>query len=433
MNRCGTAVAHRRAPRARLSLRRNVLWNLGGVGIYNFSQWLLLLVLARLADAESVGVFSLMLAVSAPIFLTVGMNLRTVQATDAPRRWRLDEYLFLRQILNAVAVIVTMIVGFALGMRDWTLAALAVVSLSKGVQASGQVFYGYFQLRERLDLVSRSMLARSVVGPSLFLLGFWLTHKLAIAAFGLTLGWSAAQLLLDQRNARHLARDEGRPLHGIRAVRRDEVKALARKAAPLGLDQGVSSLSINIPRYLIKYVVGTAHLGVYASQAYLAQVISMATGAMSSVFVPRMAVYYHQGRRRAFIRMLLWLVFFGFAVLATAVVFAIFLGDPFIRFTLGKDYINRPLLIALMAGAGTTSLQRSLCKAMEASHSFGNYLLVDCITAGSIFAAAIPLIKLYGVVGGALSIVIGFTVGSVAVLIAMIGVMRRMPPAMDSI
>ena len=412
-----------------MSMRRNFIWNFGGVSLYNFSQWLLLLVLARLADPESVGSFSLMLAISAPIFLTVGMNLRTVQATDAPRRWRLEEYLLLRQVLNAVAILATMLAAFALGMRGWTLAAMAVVCVAKSLEAGSQVFYGYFQLRERLDFVSRSLLMRAVAGPSLFVIGFWLTRELAVAAAGLAIGWGCAQLLLDQRNARNLSREEERPLNSLSNVDRGQLMQLARKAAPLGLDQGVSSLSANIPRYLIKFFVGAAHLGVYASQAYLAQVVSMITSAMSTVFVPRMATYYHQGRRRAFVRMLAELVAFGFAILAGGLAFAVFFGNAFIRLTLGADYVNTHLLLALMAGAGTTTLQRNLCNGLVASQSFGNYLLVDTATAVAILISAVPLIHGYGIVGAAYSIVVGFAVGSIVVLFPLVGVVRSMPTA----
>lgn len=414
-------------PARRLSLRRNFVWNFGGVSLYNLSQWLLLLVLARLANPATVGRFSLMLAISAPIFLTVGMNLRTVQATDAPRRWRIEEYLLLRQILNAIAVVATMIAGFALGLRGWNVATLAVVCIAKSLEAGSQVFYGYFQLRERLDLVTRSLVTRAVAGPSLFLLGFWSTRQLAIAACGLALGWGGAQLLLDQRNASALARDEHRPIQSFREARRDQVRALARKAAPLGLDQGVASLCTNIPRYLIKFFIGAAHLGVYASQAYLGQVISMITSSMSSVILPRMSVYYHEGRRRPFLRMIGQLVLFGFAVLVAGLLFAALFGNEFIRLTLGPEYVNRPLLLALMAGAGTATLQRSLSNGLVASHAFANYLLVDAITAGAILISALPLIHAYGLIGAAYSTVIGFAAGSVAVLFALVAVIRRMP------
>lgn len=408
-------------------MRKGFAWNLGGVSIYNLSQWLLLLVLARLADPETVGSFSLILAIAGPIFLTVGMNLRIVLATDAPRRWRLEEYMLLRQILNGVAIVLTIIAGLALRMHGWTVVAVAVISIAKSLEAGSQVFYGYFQLQERLDLVTRSLWARAVSGPVLFLVGFWATGKLAIAAFGLVVGWGAAQLLLDQPNARKLAREEGRPLQPLRAARRDEVKALARKAAPLGIDQGVGSLANNIPRYLIRLFVGTTHLGVYASQAYLAQVILMINTALGAVFNQRMAVNYHRGQRRAFGRRVLQLVVFGVLVLAAGITLGALFGNEFIRLTFGAAYMNQSLLLALMAGAGATTIKNNLSLALSASQSFGSYLIVDIITTGGILVSAIPLISTHGLVGAAYSIVIGSALGSITVLIALVGVMRRMP------
>lgn len=414
-------------------MRKGFVWNLGGVSLYNFSLWLLLLVLARLADPKTVGTFSLILAIAGPIFLTVGMNLRIVLATDAPRRWRLEEYLLLRQILNAAAIGLTIIAGLVLGIHGWALVAVAVVSIAKSLEAGSQVFYGYFQLRERLDLVSHSLWMRAVLGPVLFLFGFWATDKLAIAALGLVVGWGAAQLLLDQRNARKLAREEGRPLQSLRAASRDQVKALARKAAPLGVDQGVASLSSNIPRYLIQAFVGTAHLGVYASQAYLGQVISMMNTALGAVFTQRMAMNYHHGQRRAFVRRVLQLVIFGVLVLAAGLTFGAIFGKEFIRLTLGAAYVNQPLLLALMAGAGVTTIKNNLACALTASQAFGSYLLVDSITTGGILLSAIPLIKVQGLIGAPYSIIIGSALGSIAVLVALVGVMRRMPrPSVES-
>lgn len=408
-------------------MRKGFVWNLGGVSVYNFSQWLLLLVLARLADPETVGSFSLILAIAGPIFLIVGMNLRIVLATDVARRWRLEEYMLLRQILNAIAIVLTMIAGLALRFHGWQLVAVGVVSVAKSLEAGSQVFYGYFQFRERLDLVTRSLWMRAVLGPALFLAGFWASDKLAIAALGLVVGWGAAQLLLDQPNARRLARDEDRPLQPLRSARRGEVKALARKAAPLGVDQGVASLSLNIPRYVIRAVVGTAHLGVYASQAYLAQVISMFSSALVVVFSQRMAVNYHSGERRAFVRRTLELLAFGVFVLAGGLTFGTIFGKEFIRLTFGPAYVNQPLLLALMAGAGITTIKNNLACALAASQAFGSYLIVDSITAGGVLLSAIPLIKTYGLVGAGYSIAIGSALGSVAVVIALVGVMRRMP------
>ncbi len=72
-----------------LSLRRNFAWNLLGETSYSLGQWLLLVLLARLQSPEIVGQFAYALAVTAPVYLLVGLNLRVVQATDARAVWRL--------------------------------------------------------------------------------------------------------------------------------------------------------------------------------------------------------------------------------------------------------------------------------------------------------------------------------------------------------
>ena len=96
------------------------------------------MLLARLANPEEVGRFSLTMAISAPVFLLLGMNLRVVQATDAARRWRLEDYLVLRHLLNVLATVVTMVVGLVLQMSLADLAALLAVSGAKSSRASAR-------------------------------------------------------------------------------------------------------------------------------------------------------------------------------------------------------------------------------------------------------------------------------------------------------
>lgn len=410
-----------------LSLRRSFIWNFAGNGLYNFGQWLLLVVLARVASPQIVGQFFLTLAVSAPVFLTVGMNLRTVQATDAASRWKLADYLLLRHILNVAAVFVAMAVGYLIGMRDSVLVALAVICLAKCVESVSHTYYGFFQRHERLDLVSRSLIVRSATGPAFFLLGYLLTDELTGACLGLGLGWLLPQLLLDRRNVTRLAMSLGIVLGPLRSASRSGVLALARKSAPLGLDAGISSLALNVPRYAVNFLLGSAQLGIFAGLAYLAQAISMVTTTMAVVVVTRLAQYHHEGRRSAFTRTLGKLVLFALAVLAVTVAGSAVIGGPFLRLTLGPEYVDRALMMALMVSAGLMTLQRSLCKGLEASLHYKTYLLVDLLTTGVVAASVWPLIQSWGLLGAAAAIAVGFAVGCLAAGCALVFVIRAMP------
>jgi O-antigen/teichoic acid export membrane protein len=85
------------------SLKKNFFWSLAGNIIYALCQWLMLVIIARLGNEKDVGAYTLALAISAPIVLFLGMNLRVVIATDQKHDFKFRDYLFLRIISSAIA------------------------------------------------------------------------------------------------------------------------------------------------------------------------------------------------------------------------------------------------------------------------------------------------------------------------------------------
>jgi O-antigen/teichoic acid export membrane protein len=337
------------------------------------------------------------------------------------------EYLSLRHVLNAVALSGTLVIGYAVGLRGEAFAAILVVGLAKCVEAISQTYYGYFQKHERLDLVARSLLLRSLSGPLFFCIGLLLGHHLSFACAGLLVGWLIPQWLADRRSAKIVAKATGSSLG--RGERTDwvQVRAMARTGAPLGIDAGLSSLAVNVPRYAIQVILGAASLGTYVALAYLAQTVQLVTASMAGAVIARLAVYHHQGRKRAFLRLLIRLTVFGMGILAVALLGALLVGAPFLRLTLGPEYVDQDLLIALLLAAGAITFQRSLCKCLEASWRFKTYVVVDAITTGAIAILSPFFVHAWGVMGAAVAMGGGFLIGSVAVGVALIDVVRRMP------
>lgn len=367
-----------------------------------------------------------MLAIAAPVFLTVGMNLRVLQVTDASRIWVLSEYLALRHILNLLAVILTVAVGAIAGLDAVELVALAIISLAKCVEAVSQTYYAYFQQHDRLDLVARDLIARSVTGPLLFLIGVAFGGNLIFGALGLLVGWLLPQLLFDRPNARRLAAGGGLALNGRGGLEWRSLARLARKGAPLGLDQGVSSLAINIPRYAVLGVMGPASLGIYAGLAYLAQAVQLVAGALMTALLNRLSIHYHQGRKREFVTLLTGVSALGMAVLAFAILGTLVFGEPFLRFTLGEQYAHPSLLIALMLSAGVVSLQRALCKGLEAARRFKTYVMVDIATTAGVALLSWYAIERWGLEGAAVAMAGGFGIGIILVAGALFDVLRKM-------
>ena len=412
-------------PRSGLSLRRGFSWNLVGTTVYNLVQWLLVVVLARLATSDVVGKFALMLAICAPVFLTLGLNLRVAYATDAAREWRLAEYLRLRVIMSAVAVVFSAVLGVAFGLRGLDLLALGWVAVAKAVEARGQTMYGYMQLRERLDMVAKSLLLRATLGPILFVAGLLAGNELWIACLGLAVGWWLAQILWDRVQTARLVTDD--------TVERGRVEwsgsrlwGLGRRTAPLGLDAGVSSLTINTPRYTLQVLEGAATLGRFVALAYLAQTIGMVTGTLADGVVTRLAHYRNQGRRRAFIRLLVKLSAFGFAVGMIVILLGLVLGEWGIRFLLGDEYVDQPLLIALLVSVTVTTVLRSVSRGLQAAQRFAQILYIDLVVLGVTVACCLWLIPEYGSLGAAFALTVAMSVG-LALAVWRVAIVLREP------
>src|ERR1043166_3883519 len=84
-------------------LRANFLWTLCGTLVYSGCQWGLLVVLAKLGNAEMVGQFALGLAITAPALMFSNLQLRSVLATDASGEYSFGDYLGLRLVMTVAA------------------------------------------------------------------------------------------------------------------------------------------------------------------------------------------------------------------------------------------------------------------------------------------------------------------------------------------
>lgn len=414
------------SPRGATRYRSSFAWNLVGNTLYSGSQWLLIVILARLTAPEQVGLFALMLAISAPVFLTVGMNLRTLQITDFERRYTLSTFYAIRHVQNIVAAAITMIIGVLFGIEGWLLAALAALCVAKAVESYSQSTYGYFQMSRRLDLVSKSLMIRSVAGPALYAGGLISTGHLAGGIVGLIVAWAGTQTAFDRRMANKLLAQEGRSIGRVRDAHWSDLRSLFRDGAFLGADQGVSSFAVNLPRYAIEAVLTTVKVGIYSAQAYLAQVITMVAAAMTGVLMPELVESFHQRRTRRFLRLLGALVLFAIGVFVVGVAGAYFVGDYFVRWALGPEYVNRNLLVWLMASAGAATLHRVLSKALEASRKFSSYLWIDVSTAVVIAACLIPLVSKFGLPGAAMSMVTGYLFGCLLFVGMLAMILREM-------
>jgi O-antigen/teichoic acid export membrane protein len=405
----------------RLSLRSNFAWTLAGTVVYAGCQWGMIVVLARLGDPSMVGALNLGLAVTAPVFMFANLNLRGVQATDARREFEFSDYLGLRLLTIATAILVVAGIVLISGYSPTIVGVVLLVALAKGFESLSDVFYGLSQRHERMDRIAVSLVARGVLSLGVLAVAVLLTRSILWGTAGLAAAWALVLAFYDIPGAQHLVTDALRPRWNRATLTR-----LVSMTLPLGLAMFLISLNTNIPRYFIEGNFGLHDLGIYSALFTLTMVGSTIELAMGHAAHPRLAAHFAAGEQTAF-RSLLFKQLAVASVLALGGVLGAFLiGRPFLGLVYGSEYAEHASLLPwILLGTGIGYVASQLNFGMTAARSFFIQapLFVAVITVT--FTACALLVPTYGLTGAALAIVCGFGFQLVAASVIMTVILRR--------
>ena len=128
-----------------LSLRSNFIWTFLGDSVFVASQWAMLILLAKLASTEVVGIFALGYDDAAPIMLLANLKLRAVLVTDAQNEFQFSDYLGLRLVTVVIGLfIITGIVLVQENSRETAL-IMILIGVAKAFDGISDILYGYIQ------------------------------------------------------------------------------------------------------------------------------------------------------------------------------------------------------------------------------------------------------------------------------------------------
>lgn len=385
-------------PSRPVALRRSIGHALSGNLAYTTSQFIILMSVIHLTSTQLVGEYAFALALSAPVFLLAGLKLRHVQVTDARSENRLGEYVALRAISSAIAVVVCLAIGL-LTLASNPMMILASVVAFKAVEAQVDVLYGALQRLEMMDVIARSMLARAIAGSSAFALVLWGTNSLPMALNALTVT-TLLFLFRETRRLQGMGRSPSPEFSGKRMLR------LAVISIPLGISVSVGSITTNVPRYALQFFQGSTDVGIYASIAYALIATGMIGGAAAEASSPRLANLHAQSNHVAFRRLTLKLAVFGTALGLVGLAFSILLGKPVLRAVFGAEYADQARVLVILMVAAT--MQYSSLAVGAAVYAMRLFAVQVPINALGLLVAAVTgvfLVQRFGLEGAAWSVV----------------------------
>ncbi len=421
-------------PSTGISLRKNFSWTLAGNIVYSGCQWGMLVILAKLGSPVMVGQFALGLAVTAPVIMFANLQLRAVQATDARQEYLFGDYLGLRLIAVALALMVIAAIAVFSGYRMETTLVIVAIGIAKVFESISDVFYGLLQHHERMDRIAKSMMIKGPLSLLALGTGVYLTGSTLWGTAGLAVTWMLILVLYDTRSGALVlgsAMQKTRVTFGAATKHsalspRWEKKKLVKLtllALPLGFVILLISLNVNIPRYFIEHYLGERQLGIFAAISYLMVAGTTIVNALGQSASPRLAKYYAVGGYKLFVTLLAKLVIIG-SMLGLAGILIVFVaGREVLDLLYRPEYAKHvDIFLWLMVAAGINYIASFLGYGITAARYFKVQMPLFALVVIVLVVACFWLIPVYGLLGATIALVVAAIVqvlGSMVILVAM--------------
>lgn len=397
-------------------LRANVGWMLVGNLCQGFTQWLLIVALAKMGTVEMVGSFTLALAIGLPVLMFGSLSLRSIQITDCNASYRFLDYLLLRFFAAVASLIIIASIAISAHYSQSAVASITLIGAAKAAEYISDIFYGLLQREERMSGIAISMMLRGTLSLSALGLGIGLTGSLVWGAVGLFA--SSLLTLIGFDLPRSLALLNIKLSAGLREcsayVRalldgriHRRLGTLAFAGLPLGAVLMLVSLNLNLPRYFIEHHLGIRELGIFSSLTNLLAVGNVITNAIGQGAAPRLAKYFEAAKLRDFRALLTTIVIASLGIGAAGFLGALLFGRRVLAIVYRPEYSTRQdVLVWLMAASGFFYLGSTLGCAVTAVKCFAPQLPLFAIAAASTALASMILVPSQGLRGAALAILI---------------------------
>lgn len=386
-----------------MSLKVNFSLMTAGRGLYVVCQWLLLVVIARLADPAALGQFTYALALTSPIIIFTQFNMRAYMATDTQREFAFADYRNARALGVILSGLVIAGVALARGHSGAALWVIVFVGMYKAVESLSDIYFGVLQKNEVFRPIATSLAAHGLLAVSAVALALWLTGDLRVAAGGVFALWLAMLVFYDRPAAAEVIRADAHagPTSG-------SALAAIRACFPFGLTLTLMSLCMNVPVYFIEARLGVEAVGYYSAVAYFIVAGRLVIGSLMQASSPRLAKLFNAPDAAGFRRLLARLVLLTAALAAASVLAAALLGRYVLYVAYGADYATLDSLfiwIMVAAGAGYFAQLTGTCLTVARARRM---LVVSYVLGtATVVASCALLIPSGGLIGGAIALLLG--------------------------
>lgn len=412
------------------TIRSNFAWALAGNAVGSGCQWLLIIVLARLGTPEIVGQYALGLAITSPIFVFAGCNLRTVQATDVGAGPPLSTYLGIRMLTSLAAVTATLFVILWSSYSAGASAAIGVLACAKVLEAIADTVYGQLQQDERMDRIATSMMLRGVLAVAALATAVLATQNAAWSAASMCAASVVVLFGYDLRTLRRSGEGFGALIERLRprgaSWIRDAIPVV-RVAAPMGVLMTLVSVNAYLPRYWLAHQFTEREIGLFSAIAYMTFAANMAVMALGQTASSRLARLHASRDVHGFRKLSIALGATAALLGGGSVLVAWLWGAPILEVLYGAGYgEHQRTLVWLMVGGAFSYLASACGYVMSSVRCFAPQIPLLGAATVTMLAALWVAVPDGGLTGAAIAQAAGYAVQTLLTLGLVIRVYRNL-------
>lgn len=394
---------------AKKQLGRSVIWNTLGNLVYYASQYVLIILAQRLAGATVSGQVSVAMSIAAICLSFSNYGMRSFQISDFAHKYSDKTYRDSRRLTVLLAGVGCAVFAFAVSYtmeQRWVILLYTIARLSEGYI---DVWHGYLQKADRMDLVGQLFGIRGVVTIVGFAAGLLLTKNVVVTMAVLALASWVCVWLADVPPAKKAA-DLGPAPSGT-------VWMLLWECAPLAVYSFLNSSIGSVIKLLCERIVGTEQFAYFNNVFAPVQIIQVGAMYIFAPFMMYFARAWDAKDKPAYTK--------GFGIASAAMpalwvcggVAAALLGPFFLGLLYGAEtrtysYLLQPAVVAAIVNIYVSIL----CYLLSMMREMKGLIAGNVAGIAAAFALSAPMVNGLGLAGAAWATVAARAVQAVCCL-----------------
>lgn len=167
--------------------RKNFIWNTLGTGFNAFNSLFFMIIVTRINGIDQAGIFTIAFS-TACILYAVGLYAgRIYQVTELNKKISDKDFVISRIITNIIMIVFLIIFCLLKKYNTEKFIIFLLLTIYKALEAFSDVLYGVLQKNEKLDIVGKSLFAKSLMSIIIFLLVDIITKNMIISIISMVI------------------------------------------------------------------------------------------------------------------------------------------------------------------------------------------------------------------------------------------------------